>query len=689
MKKILPILKHAMTARAPPSRSATALLLCVTAVQRMDRAAGIFEVRQVPPRLPRKSHPDDLDVDSLRGFPPVVHKIVDDDSTNESPSELPSFAPSSHPAKSSPTRAPSSRPESRDGEEDPSRELCVSIVAIAGTPDLTHLYGGSEGEFIAEQEQLANATTNTVHSNLRQSRRQRQMHRTREHSATIEERSNVMYSEKEQFACELSNGEFVPVAGSPSRMNLLRQLLNNGRLISSKTTIEGMTLTDSAYFEYDPMTKSFGIPEKEAVLPESDWVLKPTSFDGVDDATTRRARGRNLAKYEGVKRVLVVRVIDSEGRAHVDSAQVMSDKIFGTAGDQENMVQQFHDCSFGKLTLTYEPTTTSTNIISSHLAAPGVIEATIPVSLVNSTRAVIRNQVTQVVEHKLGLRLAEHFDHVMYILQKCYVQCGWGAYAYVNSWNSVYQGNYYRFPGVQLHEIGHNMNLGHSGGLDGKKTYGDHTCLMGNPLYSDTKSRMCYNPAKNFQFASGGNWYDPKFITNFDIAKKQRNKVLRRKLVGIADYDNNPDGHPVVIKLETDTDEDYFLGFNRAYGVNSDNKQADNLVTLIKAGNNGLSYSQSWLIATLGQGQSYNFRRWKGTRRRDLIITVNEIDVANSNPGYADVTLKYIRSSKKKNNPQPKPSPSSTASSPSISAPSAPSREDPDGRRPNLAPTPR
>ncbi len=28
------------------------------------------------------------------------------------------------------------------------------------------------------------------------------------------------------------------------------------------------------------------------------------------------------------------------------------------------------------------------------------------------------------------------------------------AYAYVNSWNSVYQKNYYKFPGVQTHEIG-------------------------------------------------------------------------------------------------------------------------------------------------------------------------------------------------------------------------------------------
>ena len=37
--------------------------------------------------------------------------------------------------------------------------------------------------------------------------------------------------------------------------------------------------------------------------------------------------------------------------------------------------------------------------------------------------------------------------------------------------------------------------MAHSGGLDGQ-TYTDHTCMMGNPLYSDDVGRMCYNPAK-------------------------------------------------------------------------------------------------------------------------------------------------------------------------------------------------
>ena len=48
-----------------------------------------------------------------------------------------------------------------------------------------------------------------------------------------------------------------------------------------------------------------------------------------------------------------------------------------------------------------------------------------------------------------------------------------------------------------MHAHGHNMGLAHSGGLDGA-SYTNHTCIMGNPLYSDNIRQMCFNPAKNW-----------------------------------------------------------------------------------------------------------------------------------------------------------------------------------------------
>ena len=37
----------------------------------------------------------------------------------------------------------------------------------------------------------------------------------------------------------------------------------------------------------------------------------------------------------------------------------------------------------------------------------------------------------------------------MYVVEKCYVGCGYAAYAYVNGWLSVYQDQFYKHVGVQ------------------------------------------------------------------------------------------------------------------------------------------------------------------------------------------------------------------------------------------------
>ncbi len=46
------------------------------------------------------------------------------------------------------------------------------------------------------------------------------------------------------------------------------------------------------------------------------------------------------------------------------------------------------------------------------------------------------------------------FNYVAFVVEGCYVECGWGGYAYVNSWFSIYQGDNYKFPAVVMHEMG-------------------------------------------------------------------------------------------------------------------------------------------------------------------------------------------------------------------------------------------
>jgi hypothetical protein len=52
----------------------------------------------------------------------------------------------------------------------------------------------------------------------------------------------------------------------------------------------------------------------------------------------------------------------------------------------------------------------------------------------------------------------------------------WIAYAYVDHWLSVYKGDWCTYPSAQMHEIGHNLNLAHSG--EGSGSYDDQSCMV-------------------------------------------------------------------------------------------------------------------------------------------------------------------------------------------------------------------
>ena len=193
-------------------------------------------------------------------------------------------------------------------------------------------------------------------------------------------------------------------------------------------------------------------------------------------------------------------------------------------------------------------------------------------------------------------------------------------------------------------QLGHNLNLAHSGGLDGKK-YTDHTCIMGNPLYSDHIGDMCFNPAKNYQIVKSGqdkppngNWYDEDRLQSWIPVV---NNSWSGRLVGVADYGvltwSGDDTSKIVLQIESDTTlNNLYVGFNRATGINSDNQQGSNKVTIIESGN-GYDYSQSYLKYVLGQGQKARVDNWMNTGQ-PLIVSVDAIEL-NSSPAYASVRV--------------------------------------------------
>ena len=228
------------------------------------------------------------------------------------------------------------RQSSLNKKESGSSDFCKSVIAISGSPDYRRLQeNGTDYEG---------------------------------------------YYPDEDFECEIFNGDTVPIRGSKKQIKQLRELLNEGTLVSAETTI---VVSDTNI----ALSGDNGV-----YLPPGDIVLKP--------GKTGNSR-RKLANYEGKQSVLVVRVTDAGGLVIPDDAKTISDKLFGTYGDTVNMKDQFSACSYGKFQLTNQYSVD----ISKHLAAPGVINVNIPISLTNSDRAQVRQAAITGVEDKLGIGL--------------------------------------------------------------------------------------------------------------------------------------------------------------------------------------------------------------------------------------------------------------------------------------------
>ena len=164
---------------------------------------------------------------------------------------------------------------------------------------------------------------------------------------------------------------------------------------------------------------------------------------------------------------------------------------------------------------------------------------------------------------------------------------------------------------------------------------------MGNPFYADDKGVMCFNPAKTFQIANGGNsWYNEKSQDTivWDSGTSDGTHWTG-KVIGIADYNNNPDARPVVVKIESGGPNDLFVGFNRAKGINKDTADAQDLVTVHIAENEGLTYAKSVLEAILAEGESFVVDNWRNSSVA-MTIFVKEINL-DANPGYADVVMTF------------------------------------------------
>jgi hypothetical protein len=164
--------------------------------------------------------------------------------------------------------------------------------------------------------------------------------------------------------------------------------------------------------------------------------------------------GRRLS-VTGTRTVAIIRVTGSDS-GPVRSAANIANAFFGSGGKDVNMARRYELCSMGEL--KFVPANAAGFV-------GGVADLTISMSLQGSNAFDVVNKITDTLPSALGSNL-RNFDHIVYALPpgttfRAGGTTGWLAFAYMNSYLSVYNGHNIAFISNEVHEIGHNLGLMH------------------------------------------------------------------------------------------------------------------------------------------------------------------------------------------------------------------------------------
>jgi len=306
-------------------------------------------------------------------------------------------------------------------------------------------------------------------------------------------------------------------------------------------------------------------------------------FEIVHDKRSEPASRRRLQTTIGVHKVLVVRVT-ANGVGPSFTADQIGDSVFGilVGGiDQYNLASQYDACSYGKLKMV--PETSNQNVVN------GVVE--ISISKVASQSSMAQMQSAAVVKlSSKGINTA-NYDHIMYCLPQ--PQTNEVAWAQINGRTTLYNNQFCLGLSTQMHEIGHNLGLHHSG--LGTDPYLDRSGYMGYSGSNSEKPVQCFNGPNSWQLG----WYKDRVVT-IDPTREQ---YFNGKLVGVAHYGASiADLHTVIVRVKNSSgSDDLFVAFNRAHGINFQTFASFRDLVLITIGG---QYSLSWLLYSLTQGNT-------------------------------------------------------------------------------------
>ncbi|KAI2492997.1 Gametolysin peptidase M11 [Fragilaria crotonensis] len=329
---------------------------------------------------------------------------------------------------------------------------------------------------------------------------------------------------------------------------------------------------------------------------------------------------RNLLKI-GTRSVLVIRIIAKDSATPATESE-LADDIFGASGDKYNLKSAISQCSGGQL--RFEPITNITGV-----GTDGVYTVSIPSVIVNGNNdGVVSNAALDQAAKDLGAHPRLLADHVMLCIPPGTVG-SWISSAPPNHWMSSYNGKWCRFPSAHIHELGHNMNLHHSG--EGSDEYGDESGHMGYSYEQDDGPVKCYNGAKTWQLG----WYTD-FHVDLPVGDSYN---WNGHLVGFAQKDSASSTDKMIIRIRST--QDYYIHFNRQIGMNSGTQEGGDKV-LVTSRDRGTGLAASKLLAKLSKNGVYTISAFNGSNQ-SLKIVVSSINLGTL-PARASVSVQFALS---------------------------------------------
>ena len=327
--------------------------------------------------------------------------------------------------------------------------------------------------------------------------------------------------------------------------------------------------------------------------------------------------GRRLAgkpTTTGTLNTLVIRVLDSNNLGpSLSHAKLQNDVFY----DNSSLKSQTEACSYNKLQIQpFSGKTPSNKQITN-----GVVDVKMDYTMGSGASGLDQAAMTAARE-QLGDLNDSMFDLILF----CFPPGNdFVAFAYPNSKYSFYSDEFCGHVTAQMHEVGHNLGLAHSGQIN-EGDYGDATGFLGAPPLQDD-IQMCYNPQKNYQLG----WYDDQVASINPLDGVGKREFI---LNGVADYRKNTNALVVLrleqtqLQTEEQVQQDFYLGFNRATGMNSQVHEDKNKVTIVRKDYGAPDkYGQSTKIDSLSPGERAFLENFNGERT----VEVHFVGITNGN----------------------------------------------------------